>query len=78
MNFDETVLILSNIFGDRSSLFNIRWQCLNLVKGYEDFVTYARVVNRSCDKFKLNELTSDLSKCLIFVQDLTVNKDIKI
>ena len=78
INFNETVFILCNIFGDRSCLFNIHWQCLNLVEGDdEDFVTYA-VVNRKGDKFTLHKLTPDLFKCLIFVQGLSSNKDAKI
>ena len=79
INFDETVLILSNISGDRSFLFNTCWQCLNLIKGDdEDFVTYARVVNQESEIFELNDLTPDLFKCLIFIQGLTANKDAEI
>ena len=53
INFEETALILSKIFGDRNVLLNPRWQCFNLVKDIdEDFVTYARVVNRESDKSK--------------------------
>ena len=35
-------------------------------------------MNRECEKFKLNGLTPDLSKCLIFVQGFTVNKHTEI
>ena len=64
---------------DRSSLFLTRWQCLNLVKGdVEDFVPYAGGANRECKKFKLNEITLYLFKCLIFVQSLTDNEDAEI
>ena len=56
----------SNIFGERSSLCNICWECLNLMKKEEeDFITYASVVNREYEKFKLEELSSDKFKCLI-------------
>ena len=38
INFDESVLMRWKIFGDRSSLLDIYWQCLNLVKcNNEDF-----------------------------------------
>ena len=39
------------------------------------FVTHAGVTNRECMKLKLNELTSDSFKSLIFVQGLASNKD---
>ena len=32
INFEETIGILTKIFGDRTSLFNARWNCLNLYK----------------------------------------------
>ena len=78
MNFEETIGILTKNFGDRTSLFNAQWNCLNLVKcDNNNFVTYFRVVNQECEKFKLNELTSNSFKCL-FVQGLTLNKDTEI
>ena len=45
LSFKDTVKQLSEIFGERSSLFNIRYQCMKLIKGDEDFVTYAGKVN---------------------------------
>ena len=44
----------------------------------DDFVIYAGVINGECENFKLNELTFDSFKCLIFIQDLTSNKDAEI
>ena len=65
VSFNEAVEILMKIFW--SSLFNIYWKCLNLTKKLdEDFFTYAGVVNRECEKFKLEELSPDQFKCLIF------------
>ena len=32
ISFEETVLILENLFREKTSLFNTRWQCLNLQK----------------------------------------------
>ena len=52
---DETVLILSRIFSEKSSLFRTRYHCLNLTKkANDDYVTYAGIVNRGCERFKLN------------------------
>nr|VZI46396.1 unnamed protein product [Spirometra erinaceieuropaei] len=44
--FTDTVKTLSQIFGDQSSLFNTRFQCLQLYKrDSDDFITYADIVN---------------------------------
>ena len=40
----------------------------------EDFTTYASVFNKSCDDFRLSELTADNFKCLIFVLGLVREK----
>lgn len=37
----------------------------------EDFVTYTGKDNREREKFKLNELSPDRFKCIIFVKTLT-------
>ena len=39
ISFEETVIILKKIFGEKSSLFNTRWQCLNLTKSGEGYST---------------------------------------
>ena len=76
INFEETIGILTKIFRDRTSLFNVWLNCLNLVKcDDDDFVTCAGVISWEDEKFKLNELTSNSFKCLIFVQRSTWNKD---
>nr|VZI45565.1 unnamed protein product [Spirometra erinaceieuropaei] len=44
--FKDTVQTLSQIFGEQSSLFNTRFQCLQLCKrDSDDFITYAGIVN---------------------------------
>nr|VZI47096.1 unnamed protein product [Spirometra erinaceieuropaei] len=44
--FTDTVKTLSQIFGEQSSLFNSRFQCLQLCKrDSDDFITYAGIVN---------------------------------
>ncbi|CAH8597340.1 unnamed protein product [Dicrocoelium dendriticum] len=71
VTFDDTVRTLSQIFGEQSSLFNARYQCLQLVKrDADDFITYAGMVNRECQRFQLGSLTEDQFKCLIFVSGL--------
>ena len=44
---------------------------MNVTKSEEDdYLTYAIIVNKLCDDFKLEELSSDNFKWLIFVQGL--------
>ena len=78
-SFDETVQCLSKIFGEQSSLFNKRYQCLQLTKNAgDDYVTYASIVNRECEKFDYKSLTADQFKCLIFVCGLQSSSDAEI
>ena len=41
----------------------------------EDYSTFARIVNRECEMFKLKELTPNILKYLIFVQGLMTPED---
>jgi hypothetical protein len=68
LSFPDTVEKLKKIFGDTCSLFNSRFQCLQLVKrDADDFVTYAGLVNRECGRFKLGSRTEDQFRCLVFI-----------
>ncbi|BHF78836.1 hypothetical protein SprV_0602195100 [Sparganum proliferum] len=72
----DTVQTLSQIFGEQSSLFNTRFQRLQLCKrDSDDFITYAGIVNRECGRFQLGSLTEDQFKCLIFICGLQSPKD---
>lgn len=76
LSFNETVQILSKIFGEQSSLFNIRYQCFQVSKSpSDDYLTYAGKVNRECERFKINEITADQFKCLIFICGLNNPED---
>ena len=56
--------------------FTKRWKCLNIQKNEsEDFTTYASVINKTYDDFRLSELTADNFKRLIFVLDPVSKKD---
>ena len=75
-SWSETVQCLTKIFGERSSLFHTRYQYFQIVKDQnDDFVTYAGLVNRECERFKLKELTENQFKGLIFVCGLQSSKD---
>ena len=77
--FQDTIRILTKIFDEQCSLFNTRWQFLNLTKKEnKDYMTFASIVNRECEKFRLSEITPDIFKCLIFVQGLTASTDAEI
>ena len=64
------------MFGEQTSLFNVRYQCLKLVKSPDDdWVTYAGIVNRECENSKLRQMTDDQFKCLIFICGLQSAQD---
>ncbi|BHF84439.1 hypothetical protein SprV_0902759000 [Sparganum proliferum] len=76
ITFKDTVKTLSQIFDEQSSLFNTRFQCLQLFKrDCDDFITYADIVNRECGRFQLGYLTENQFKCLIFICGLQSPKD---
>lgn len=76
VSFEETISTLSKIFDKRDSLFHSRYKCLNIQKAEaEDYLEYACTVNCLCESFKLNEISADQFKCLIFVQGLTAPRD---
>ncbi|XP_017475291.1 PREDICTED: uncharacterized protein K02A2.6-like, partial [Rhagoletis zephyria] len=77
--FAETVEKLKQIFGLQTSLFNIRYNCLQLAKEpMSDLITYAGMANRHCENFKLNSLRLDQFKCLIFIMGLKSQSDFDI
>ena len=41
----------------------------------EDFVSFAENVNQQCERFNLKDLSTDMFKCLFFVQGLTASCD---
>ena len=43
-------------------------------KDNEDYITFASVVNKHCDDFKLSEMSANNTICLIFVQGLVSDK----
>ena len=76
ISFEETLKTLTNMFGERSSLFHTRFKCFNMIKEEsDDFVTYAGKVNQECERFLLPKVTIDAFKCLIFVKGLTDTQD---
>ncbi|KAK4474317.1 hypothetical protein MN116_000402 [Schistosoma mekongi] len=73
--FTETCTILSQHFGDNSSLFNIRYRCLKLkMNESDDFLTHVGIVNRECERFKLKDLSEDQFKSLILICSLQSEK----
>lgn len=75
-SFEQTVAKLKAIFGTPVSTFHRRYQCLQTAKEEEeDFISYSCKVNRACVDFKLQELTEEQFKGLIFVCGLKSQKD---
>ena len=79
LSFNETVQTLSKIFGEQSSLFSIGYQCFQISKSLsDDHLTYAGHVNKECERFRINEITADQFKCLIFICGLKNPEDMDI
>ncbi|XP_065355983.1 uncharacterized protein LOC135950364 [Calliphora vicina] len=71
LKFNETLTTLSTLFDRQESLFNVRYNCLKNVKDEnEDFITYAGRVNKLCERFQSNQMTSQQFKCLMFIVGL--------
>ena len=76
LDFSETFKLLSELFGPNTTLFHKRLKCLNTVKyKQQDFLTFAASLNKPCNDFKRDYLTSDALKCLIFAQGLVSAED---
>ena len=69
----ETVVQLTDIFGELSSLFNTRYKLKK--DDNEDFFAHAGKVNLQCENFQLKSLTKDQFKCLIFIAGLQSPND---
>lgn len=68
LTFSETITTLTAIFDRQESLFNVRYNCLKNVKDEnEDFITYAGRVNKLCERFQCNRMSTQQFKCLIFI-----------
>ncbi|XP_058449298.1 uncharacterized protein K02A2.6-like [Malaya genurostris] len=68
INFTDTVEIIKKIFGSQTSVFNKRYQCLQLMKSeVEDIISYGGKVNRACKDFDFKNMKIDQFKCLVFV-----------
>ena len=79
LGFLETVKLLSELSSSKTSLFHKSWKYLNLTKrDCDDYLGFASVVNKTCDDFKLGELSADNFKYLIFAQGLVLAKDAEI
>ena len=79
LTFDETIKLLMELYGTKASLFHKRWVCLNLKRTEDqDYTTFASIVNKHCDEFKLSSLSIDNFKCLVFTQGLIDQQDAEI
>ncbi|XP_041765218.1 uncharacterized protein K02A2.6-like isoform X1 [Anopheles merus] len=68
INFTDTIATLGKIFGEQTSIFNKRYQCLQLIKSdAEDIITYGGKVNRACEDFDFKNMKIDQFKCLVLI-----------
>lgn len=74
--FEETVDLLRNMFSKKISLFRTRWNCFQVRRGeLEQIQKYKARVNKISEDFKLQELTPDQFKCLLFILGFQDQKD---
>ena len=67
-SFEETLETLKQNFCEHTSLFNARFNCLDITKcDTVDFTTFAYTVNKECERFKFSSITDEQFKYLIFV-----------
>jgi len=65
-DFVTTINKLTQLFGRKISLFH-RYNCMNTTKSQnQDFISYAALVNKRCEEFKISSITADQFKYLIF------------
>lgn len=75
--FDETIQKLIELFGPGESIFNTRYQCLQIYKSDGmNIGDYQALVNKAVEKFKFNDMTTDQFKCLVFIRGLTSKSDV--
>ena len=75
-SFVETVETLNENFGKHTSLFNARFNCLNVTKcDTEESMTYTGFVNKQCELCKIFTITDEQFKCLIFACGLRSASD---
>ena len=78
LEFSEAVKLLPELFSTNLTLFRKRWKCFNLSKWDDkDYLTFASIVNKHSNDFRLAELSAEDFKCLIFAQGLVSAKKIE-
>lgn len=66
--FEQTVKILTTIFGECTHTFRKRFRCLPTVKSnHVGFISYSMTVNRRCEEFNIASTKADQFKCLDYV-----------
>ena len=78
ISFEETPNSEKNWWGEKFSIQQVMVVLKPDKKRGEYYSTFPGIVNREFEMFKLKELTSDMFKCLIFVQGLMAPEDGKI
>ena len=74
--FVDAVKKLKDMFGRKELQFSLRYQCLKVNKEEsESYTDYRARVNLKCEKFNLEDITSEDFKVLIFVKGLQSTQD---
>ncbi|XP_040158056.1 uncharacterized protein K02A2.6-like [Anopheles arabiensis] len=76
VSFQDTVSILSSLFGRAESLVSKRYKCMKLTKAQsEDILTFICRVNRSCVDYQFSSMSENQFKCLTLVCGLKDEAD---
>ena len=76
IDYEEAKRILEKLFGDKVSSFKKRFELFNLVKkSFMPIRTYGGIVNRLCKIAKVDEMSKEDIKCLVFTLGLKAEED---
>lgn len=76
MTLAENVEVLTKLFGNKKSIFSIRFECLNLEKlPSDDYYVYAGKVNNMTEQSEWSKMNKDDLKCLFFILGLRDSSD---
>jgi hypothetical protein len=79
LSIEEATEVLNKLFGQKLTTFRKRYDCFKMVKSSaQDYATFSTLVNRKCETARINKMTDDDFKCLVFVSGLQAPEDAEV
>ena len=79
LSIKEATEVLNKLFGQKLTTFRKRYDCFKMVKSSaQDYATFSTLVNRKCETARINKMTDDDFKCLVFVSGLQAPEDAEV